>query len=103
MSDDNTFEEDGVEYGLVMPFVVVKSKGGPYDDDSFVAGWRAGVIDKQLEAHDSPAVDGESPISVETALLPQLDLIAMSHGYHMKFVPWTDEFWSLVTFTPIDQ
>jgi hypothetical protein len=99
MDEDNTFEENGVEYGLVIPFVVVTSKGGPYDDDSFVAGWRAGVIDRRLEVHDSPAVEGESPIPVETALLPQLDLIAMAHGYQMKSISWEDGFWSLVTFT----
>lgn len=26
------------EYGLIMPFVVCESRGGPYEDDPFVAG-----------------------------------------------------------------
>jgi hypothetical protein len=29
--------DDQHEWGMVMPFVVCQSKGGPYDDDSFVA------------------------------------------------------------------
>ena len=33
------------DYELVMPFVVVTSAGGPYDDESYVAGFEASRVD----------------------------------------------------------
>lgn len=70
MSDEHGWE-------LVMPFVVVRSEGGPYDDASFVAGWDAAVIDCFLVA-DRPA---ECTFDVREPLVPQVDLIAMKRGY----------------------
>ena len=64
---------------IVMPFMVCESKGGPYDDAAFVAGFRAGIIDAYL------ATDPNNPVPetffTEPELIPQLDLIAMRHGY----------------------
>lgn len=37
------------EYGMVMPFVTVASKGGPHDDQSYVAGYEMGLLDARLE------------------------------------------------------
>jgi hypothetical protein len=66
---------------LVMPFVVVASKGGPYDDESFAAGWQAGQIEGALAtAVHLGATRLHFPI-FRTALLKQVDLIAMRHGY----------------------
>lgn len=62
------------EYGLVMPFVVVKSKGGPHDDGAFVAGFRLGQIWQVLE----PDGAGWTGLVREDDM-PQLDLIAMHH------------------------
>jgi hypothetical protein len=89
-------DEGGME--LVMPFVVCRSKGGPYDDGSFAAGWQAGEIDQALRvAEQGPAVRLRYPM-VYAALIPQLELIGMKHGW-LKFeaVP-TAYGWCDVTF-----
>lgn len=84
------------EYGLVMPFVVCASKGGPYADESFVAGVRFGEMTMRLEAGETPVVSYEPP-----ALVPQFDLLAMHCGYRLTSEPWDEhpDDWSLVTFT----
>lgn len=89
------------EMSLVMPFVVVTSKGGPYDDTAFAAGWAAGEIDRALAAVAGfeVAVDRMVP----TALVPQIDLIAMRHGYRCESrrdEEYSDE-WSHLRLTPV--
>lgn len=71
MSDD-----DEVNLDLVMPFVTVVSKGGPHDDDSYVAGYAMGLLDAKLS-------DGghQEPLAVRDDCLPQVDLLAMRYGY----------------------
>jgi hypothetical protein len=86
MSDD----AEEVAYGLIMPFVVCESQGGPYQDESFVAGYELGNLSAQLEAHP-PFIR----LPLRTASMRQVDLIAMRHGYtlrqHVMPVPeWTD-------------
>ena len=73
------------EYGLVMPFVVCRSYGGPFDDGAFVAGFELGYISGLLEHH--PAVVERY---VRTANMPQLDLIAMHYGYLLESEPWAE-------------
>lgn len=63
------------EMNLLMPFVVCKSQGGPYDDDAFVAGWRLAEIRAAL-SHSGSHWVGYIP----EAVLPQVDLIAMERG-----------------------
>jgi hypothetical protein len=67
------------EYGLIMPFVGCQSQGGPYEDDAYVAGYEAGVLDSRLEY--------EKPLQLHLMMhidnLRQLDLIAMRRGYRM--------------------
>jgi hypothetical protein len=73
---DNGFE-------LVMPFVIVKSVGGPYDDDAFAAGWRLGVIESALRiAASLPGIE-PTPIGAPADHGPQIDLIAMRYGWVM--------------------
>lgn len=81
-----------------IPIVVCRSNGGPFDDVSFVAGYQAGMIDAVLDlAH---------PCHLNVALVPealvmQLDLIAMSHGYVVADqveMGVIDEFGEAVTF-----
>jgi hypothetical protein len=89
------------EYGLVYPFVVCQSQGGPYDDGAFVAGCRFGVVREKCERGD-PVIEGYEPV----ALVPQLDLLAMAKGYDLVSEPWEDDpdgYWSLVTLTKKDQ
>lgn len=87
-------------YRLIMPYIVCKSQGGPYDDESFVAGVRMQQINDILERDAS--TPGKSVFSTyqSPGLLPQLDLVAMQHGYVMESIPWDEhpDDWALVTF-----
>jgi hypothetical protein len=87
--------EDEPTYGLVVPFVVCETNGGPYDDAAFVAGCQFGGLDCRMQL-GAPEV---GPTYVASALVPQLDLAAMHRGYSMTAEPW-DEYpdeWTLVT------
>lgn len=89
---------------IVMPFIVVASVGGPYDDDAFVAGVRMQQIDAILEA--GPADCGwVYQVAVEPALVPQLDLVAMHRGYATDHQPWEEhpDEWTMVTFTRVNK
>ena len=66
------------QHGLVMPFVVVASHGGPYDDEAFVAGWECGSLDMALRV--LAPTGAVLRRWVKPALIEQLDLIAMKHG-----------------------
>lgn len=70
-------DEDEARFGLVMPFVVCRSRGGPHDDSSFVAGYRLGRLDAKLEARMTP--DHNEYLRPDD--VQQADLIAMRHGY----------------------
>lgn len=73
-----TEPQEPEDYSLTMPFLVCVSEGGPYDDESFAAGWSCAVINEALQ-HPGVAWSGTVP----KALLPQLDLIAMHRGYRL--------------------
>lgn len=92
--------DDAAGFDLVMPFVVVKSAGGPYDDAAFVAGCRLGDIDRQMQ-------QGEAVIEqyVDPESLPQYDLMAMNYGYSMESEPWDDhpDEWALLKLTKITE
>lgn len=87
------------EYEMVMPFVTVTSKGGPHDDESYVAGYAMGVLDAQILVASTinATVTRDIPVSSR----PQADLIAMRYGY-VTDVKGTDEFpdWVVMTFKP---
>jgi len=98
MSDE---EKSADEFGLVYPFVVCESNGGPYDDQSFVAGWECAQVDAHLKQAAGRNAVGYGP-SVRTANLPQIDLIAMHNGFEMD-AHTPEEFgepteWSMVKF-----
>lgn len=87
--------EPDATFGLVMPFVVCRSNGGPYDDEAFVAGVYCGSIDQELQTR---SICGPQKY-VPTAVVPQLDLLAMHRGYEMSAEPWGDHpEWTLVSF-----
>lgn len=68
-------EEDGKQIqALIMPFICVKSVGGEYDDDAFVAGYRLGMLDKELSLGNAVTW------TVRDIEVEQADLIAMQHG-----------------------
>lgn len=85
------------EYGLVMPFICCKSNGGEYDDASFVAGARMQAVSERCERGDAVIRSWEP-----TALIEQLDLVAMRYGYVMTMrEPWVEapDEWTLVELT----
>lgn len=94
MNEDTEWNDDDVHYGLVMPFIVCQSHGGPYQDEAFVAGMRLGQLYERLRRGAS--VDGEP---VEATSVPQLDLMAMHFGYTLVTVAH-DDYWTLATLTP---
>lgn len=65
-------------FELVMPFLPVQSKGGPYDDEAYTAGWEMGLLDYRLSL---PISFHSSVITVRANNRTQADLIAMRHGY----------------------
>ena len=70
---------------LIMPFVVCKSSGGPYDDASYIAGWEAGALDRalQLTGHRAVVRNGVR-LLLHPDNIPQLDLVAMRHGFILE-------------------
>ena len=67
-------------YVLRMPFVLVESVGGPFDDEAFTAGWTLGALDSAFkQAASVGAVP--LPISVDTKYAPQIELIANRNGF----------------------
>lgn len=91
-------EEFNEAYGLLMPFVVVESTGGPYDDRSFVAGARYGDVANALRAKPFAFESYEYP-----ELVPQLELLAMHEGYTLTYEPWVEypDEWTFVRFQRI--
>lgn len=82
---------------LVYPFIVVTSRGGPYDDATYVAGVEFGTISTKLEA--APREATEMAFTVHTGNVPQLDLAAAHSGWVMATKEWTeDPSWSFAIF-----
>lgn len=92
MSDD----EHESEYRLLMPFVVVQSVGGPYDDASYVAGWNLGYLDARLQFSPRQPVE----VTINTSNRPQVDLVAMKHGYTLDTEPLGRGDYLAATLTP---
>lgn len=66
---------------LVLPFTITRSHGGPHDDAAFAAGWRLATIAAELATMHEHDTCTELVLRTE---LPQLDLIAMHHGAHLR-------------------
>jgi hypothetical protein len=92
-------EPDG--YTLAVPFIVCKSNGGPYDDDSFVAGFQAGEVDRALDMGAAARAETVRFPMARTDLLKQFELIAMNRGYPVMVAEKSDEWpeWCDVTFS----
>jgi len=89
-------ETSGAEFGLLMPFVVCQSQGGPYEDEAFVAGFTCAFIEALMTHPLGSTIQRPVP----PALLPQLDLIAMRHGWTMSSEPWDEapDEWAFAEF-----
>jgi hypothetical protein len=92
MSDQDRMDQPEPDdtYGLVMPFVTVASKGGPHDDRAYVAGWQCGTLDVELRIASQVGVT-QLDRTVSEESLPQLDLIAMKHGFQLVRHDWSEE------------
>jgi hypothetical protein len=88
-------DEQPEGYEMAYPLVVCQSNGGPYDDDAFVAGAQLGQIVAELRERQPPLYERY----VDSALVPQIDLVAMHEGYAMQAEPWDEhpDEWTLVT------
>ena len=82
------------EYDLLMPFVPVKSRGGPHDDDAYVAGYEMGLLNAALEAMPS-----YHRAVLRTDNREQADLIAMRHEY-IAVLKEAGEGWLHAEFRP---
>jgi hypothetical protein len=80
--------------GGVMPMVLCRSHGGPYDDDAFLSGWRLGEIGAMLAERRISAL----AMSIRPAERLQADLLAMACGYSMIVEPGGSRDWLSVTF-----
>lgn len=81
---------------LIMPFVLCESKGGPYDDEAFTAGFALGGLDHDLSlAKHNNMTPGERYMRVEYQ--PQADLIAMRHGFTLT-LSYERDGWALYQF-----
>lgn len=87
------------EFEIKIPFVVTTSVGGPYDDDAYAAGWEAAQVEKWLGAVDALACAGSlrPALPFHTENVPQIDLVAMGHGWKMTVEDSIDG-WAYCTF-----
>ncbi len=87
-------------FELAMPFVVCKSKGGPYDDAAYVAGWEGAYWDLELQRMGEFTTGSIVVASIHTDNQPQIDLIAMKHGWSATYEPQDADTpeWMTVTF-----
>ena len=89
--------ETGEEQSGVMPLVLCRSRGGPYDDEAFMSGWRLGDLGATL---GRPGISALAE-SIRPQERVQADLIAMARGYTMTVEPSSSRDWLSVTFTRI--
>ncbi len=89
--------EEETEYEEVFPIVAVQSNGGEYDDTAFIAGMYCGMVHTFLQTTTHALYEAYVP----TGTVPQLDLIAMSHGWVTQSTPWegAPEEWAFIVFT----
>lgn len=90
------------EMDLVMPFVTVTSKHGPHDDESYVAGWEMGKLDTVLGLMPDSPLPATYNLTVRSDNQPQVELIAMKHGYSAIVTESDTEGWSYVELTKGD-
>lgn len=91
---------DAEAYGLVMPFVLVQSRGGPYEDQAFVSGYSLGRLDYELSVARALTMTPSTRYE-RAADQPQADLIAMRYGFTLTVTPLSDGEWARYEFTRI--
>lgn len=83
-------EPDDTTYVLLFPFVNVKSVGGKFDDDAFVAGYEVGGVAQRIAVQ---MAIGCLPllVTIRRDNLTQIDLIAMHFELVLTEVEWADD------------
>lgn len=77
-----------------MPFINVKSKGGMYDDQAYMAGYEMGILDMALVQASHYMVE----MIIHSTNEMQADLIAMRHGWQVEVLE-RDEKYSVLQIT----
>lgn len=77
------------ERELFMPFVNVKSKGGIFDDDAFVAGYEMGLFEAWCQQAKRLSIKSAEKI-IRTDNYSQADLLAMGQGYKIATINEAD-------------
>lgn len=87
-------------YGLVVPFIVCQSVGGPFEDEAFVSGFQCGEVDKALAVSAAANAASVRFPTIRTVLVKQLELLAMNRGYPVMTVTESEEYpeWCSVLF-----
>jgi len=75
---------------FVMPFVTVKSAGGPHDDDAYTAGFEMGHLDAFLNAGHHGAFTTHC-VPIQAVNREQADLLAMRWHFTSTFAEFGDE------------
>lgn len=88
-----TDESDDAVFAPLMPFLPVTSKGGPFDDQAYVAGYEMGLLCCALA--DEDAVEPINQV-ILAANVAQADLLAMRFGWHLEAVFPADDTWTAI-------
>jgi hypothetical protein len=78
-----------------VPFVVVESQGGPYDDEAFASGYQLGMLNMGFFSDDFPST---FCMPMYRQSVRQADLIAMRHGWVTSVEDEVDEEWVILSF-----
>lgn len=81
MSDDQNLEEE-----KTIPYVVGMKNGGPYDEESFYAGYQLGIIKLTLDSLLVLSITRTATV-VPVKLLPEIDIMAMALGWSIETEP----------------
>jgi hypothetical protein len=91
--------EHDAEFSLRMPFVTVRTNGGPHHDDSYVAGFEMGSLDRLL----SEVKPATWHVAIHAENRAQADLIAMANGYRVEMSSEALDGWIGADFTRIEE
>ena len=87
------------EFGLLMPFLPVESRGGPFPDDAYVAGWEMGRTDAVLGTAAALGLTPDTGLLIHRENREQVDLLAMHHGFTTEYEPIDGDEWVRVDFS----
>lgn len=88
------------ERELFMPFINVKSVGGIFSDDAFVAGYEMGLFDAWCKQSKRLGIKSAEKL-IRTDNYGQADLLAMSQGYEIATINEADG-WSEILVSAVE-